>query len=32
LEFENMDNFRVDESHLYFKGLCGNCLAEAGDK
>jgi len=32
LEFENLDNFRVDESHLYFKGLCANCLAEAGNK
>jgi len=32
LEFENLDNFRVDASHLYFKGLCANCLAEAGNK
>jgi Fe2+ or Zn2+ uptake regulation protein len=27
LEFDNVENFRIDESHLYFKGLCANCLS-----
>lgn len=28
LDFEDLDQYRVDESHLYFKGLCANCLSE----
>jgi Fur family peroxide stress response transcriptional regulator len=24
LEFDNIEDFRIDESHLYFKGLCAN--------
>lgn len=29
LQFENMDKFQVNESHLYFKGLCPACLSRA---
>ncbi len=25
LEFENLDQYQIDESHLYFKGLCPVC-------
>jgi len=28
LQFEGLDEFRVSESHIYFKGTCNKCLAK----
>ncbi len=32
VDIQSLANFQINEHHLYFKGICNNCLEENNDK